>query len=70
MRNSYESFNRLYTIPREGGFPAELPLPIAAEGSYSPGGRQIAYVPFDHAFEIWKRYYGGAFISPSADGDA
>jgi tricorn protease len=59
MRNSYESFNRLYTISREGGFPAELPLPIAAEGSYSPDGRQIAYVPLDHAFEIWKRYRGG-----------
>jgi len=51
MRNSYESFNRLYTISREGRFPAELPLPVAAEGSYSPEGRQIAYVPLDHAFE-------------------
>jgi tricorn protease-like protein len=59
MRSSYESFNRLFTISREGGFPAELPLPIAAEGSYSPDGSQLAYVPLDHAFEIWKRYRGG-----------
>ena len=58
-RHSYESFNRLFTISREGGFPTELPLPIAAEGSYSPDGGQIAYVPLDHAFEIWKRYRGG-----------
>ena len=58
-RSSFESFNRLFTISRKGGFPAELPLPIAAEGSYSPDGSQLAYVPLDHAFEIWKRYRGG-----------
>jgi len=58
-RNSYENFSRLFTISREGGFPVELPLPIAAEGSYSPHGSQLAYVPLDHAFEIWKRYRGG-----------
>ena len=58
-RSSFESFNRLFTISRQGGFPAELPLPIAAEGSYSPDGSQLAYVPLDHAFEIWKRYRGG-----------
>ncbi len=58
-RNSTDTYSRLFTIPREGGFPTELPFPIAAEGSYSPDGKQIAYVPLDHAFEIWKRYRGG-----------
>ena len=58
-RSSFEGFNRLFTVSRQGGFPAELPLPIAAEGSYSPDGSQLAYVPLDHAFEIWKRYRGG-----------
>ena len=58
-RSSNETFSRLFTISREGGFPTELPLPIAAEGSYSPDGSQLAYVPLDHAFEIWKRYRGG-----------
>ena len=58
-RSSFENFSRLFTISREGGFPTELPLPIAAEGSYSPDGAQLAYVPLDHAFEIWKRYRGG-----------
>jgi tricorn protease len=58
-RSSFENFSRLFTISREGGFPLELPLPIAAEGSYSPDGSQLAYVPLDHAFEIWKRYRGG-----------
>jgi len=58
-RLSHDTFNRLFTISREGGFPVELPFPIAAEGSYSPDGSQLAYVPLDHAFEIWKRYRGG-----------
>jgi tricorn protease len=58
-RNSHSGFSQLFTISHEGGFPTELPLPIAAEGSYSPDGRELAYVPLDHAFEIWKRYRGG-----------
>jgi tricorn protease len=58
-RNSYSRFGRLFTIAATGGFPDELPLPIAAEGSYSPDASELAYVPLDHAFEIWKRYRGG-----------
>jgi tricorn protease len=53
------NYNRLYTISREGGFPTELPLPIAVEGSYSPDASRLAYVPLDHAFAAWKRYRGG-----------
>src|ERR1700722_4199276 len=49
----------LFTISAAGGLPEDLPLPIAAEGSYSPDGSELAYVPLDHAFEIWKRYRGG-----------
>src|ERR1700675_588039 len=70
-RNSHSGFSQLFTISREGGFPTELPLPIAAEGSYSPDGKELAYVPLDHAFEIWKRYRGGrtspVWISRLAD---
>src|SRR5215470_1579814 len=58
-RNSYSRFSQLFTVSRDGGFPTEIPLPIAAEGSYSPDGTELAYVPLDHAFEIWKRYRGG-----------
>jgi tricorn protease len=58
-RNSYSRFSQLFTISREGGFPTELPLPMGAEASYSPDGQELAYVPLDHAFEIWKRYRGG-----------
>ncbi len=49
----------LYTVPVEGGFPEELPLPIAVEGSYSPDGSHIAYVPLFQWQQAWKRYRGG-----------
>src|SRR5580658_6125183 len=58
-RDSYAGFTRLFTVARDGGFPAELPLPIGEEGSFSPDGSQIAYVPVNHAFHMWKRYRGG-----------
>ena len=50
---------RLYEVPVEGGFPTELPLPMAADASFSPDGSQIAYVPLESAFGAWKRYRGG-----------
>src|SRR5215472_9504141 len=55
-RASYSRFNQLFTVSREGGFPAQLPLPMGAEGAFSPDGTRIAYVPLDHAFSMWKRY--------------
>jgi tricorn protease len=58
-RRNKSDYSQLYTVSCQGGFPTELPLPIAAEGSYSPDGKDLAYVPLDHAFEIWKRYRGG-----------
>ncbi len=58
-RSSYSRFARLFTIPADGGFPAEVPLPMGYEGSYSPDGQRIAYVPLPRAFGAWKRYRGG-----------
>jgi tricorn protease len=66
-RNSFARFTRLFTIPAEGGFPAEVPLPLAEFGSYSPNGDQLAYVPYSNGGFIpipqfhmaWKRYRGG-----------
>jgi tricorn protease len=50
----------LYTLPVEGGgLPEELPLPIAVEGSYSPDGSHLAYVPLFQWQQAWKRYRGG-----------
>ena len=51
---------KLYTVPVEGGgLPEELPLPIAVEGSFSPDGSHLAYVPLFQWQEAWKRYRGG-----------
>jgi tricorn protease len=58
-RNSYTGFRRLFSIPVDGGFPAELPLPRADEGSLAPDGRHIAYVPVSQWQPAWKRYRGG-----------
>jgi len=49
----------LFTVPRDGGFPVQLPLFEAHSGSYSPDGTRIAYAPVPPAFTQWKRYRGG-----------
>jgi tricorn protease len=58
-RTSYSSFSRLFTVPAEGGFETQLLLDRAVEGSYSPDGSKIAYVPTDQWQKAWKRYRGG-----------
>jgi tricorn protease len=58
-RNSYHHFDRLFTVPVDGGFPSELPLPIAETGSFSSDGKHIAYVPHPKWQRAWKRYRGG-----------
>lgn len=60
-RASYAAFNRLFTIPVEGasGLADQLPLPVAQDGSLSPDGSHIAYVPNLKWQAAWKRYRGG-----------
>ncbi|BDC51168.1 tricorn protease [Bryobacterales bacterium F-183] len=50
---------RLFTVDLKGGFPTPVPLPIALSGSYSPDGKQLAYMPYERADDAWKRYRGG-----------
>jgi tricorn protease len=47
-RTSHARFIKLYTVPAGGGQPSELPLPMAEEGSFSPDGKMIAYVPLSN----------------------
>ncbi|MGE0130481.1 MAG: PDZ domain-containing protein [Blastocatellales bacterium] len=60
QRNSSSGrFARLFTMPVDGSFPAEVPLPMSYEGAYSPDGSHLAYVPLPRGFNAWKRYRGG-----------
>ncbi|EQD56020.1 peptidase S41, partial [mine drainage metagenome] len=58
-RYSYSDPDQLYTVPVTGGFPQELPLPMAEEGSYSADGTHLAYVPEFQWEPFWKDYKGG-----------
>ena len=58
--NSFRHYEfQLYTVPVEGGFPTELPIPIGAEASFSPDASHLAYVPHIQWQSAWKRYHGG-----------
>ena len=50
---------RLFTVSIKGGLPNDLPFPEGTDGSYSPDGTRIAYVPKTIWQEAWKRYRGG-----------
>lgn len=58
-RDAYADFGRLFTVPLEGGHPTPLPMWRAEEGSFSPDGSRIAYVPNMQWQKAWKRYRGG-----------
>ncbi len=58
-RASSNDPDKFFTIPVEGGFPTELPLPMADDGSFSPDGAKLAYVPAFQWQQAWKRYRGG-----------
>jgi tricorn protease len=58
-RYSYSDPDQLFTVPVDGGFPTELPLPSGEMGSYSTDGTQIAYVPGFQWEPYWKGYKGG-----------
>jgi len=58
-RETYADFTKFYTVPREGGVAEALPMWRAFDGTYSPDGTRIAYVPNFQWQPAWKRYRGG-----------
>jgi tricorn protease len=59
-RNTFtRRYNQLFTVPVEGGYETQLPIPNAYHASYSPDGTRIAYTPLSEPFRQWKNYRGG-----------
>ena len=58
-RQSHSDPDHLFTIAATGGFPKELPLPMAEDGSYSPDGTHLAYEPVFQWEPNWQHYHGG-----------
>ena len=58
-RYSFSDPDQLYTVGVTGGFPKQLPLSRAEDGSYSPDGTHLAYVPGFQWESFWKDYKGG-----------
>src|SRR5262245_45801196 len=52
-------YSQLFTVPVGGGMEESLPIPNAAEATYSPDGQRIAYNPIAGRFQQWKQYRGG-----------
>jgi tricorn protease len=52
-------YSQLWTAPAAGGVEERLPIPNAAQATYSPDGRYLAYNPIGRRFEQWKGYRGG-----------
>jgi len=52
-------YTQLWTVAVGGGPEQRLPIPNAAQATFSPDGRSLAYNPIGRAFEQWKGYRGG-----------
>jgi tricorn protease len=59
-RSASSDPDQLFTIPPRGGaMPTPVPLSMAEDGSYSPDGSRMAYVPNFQWEPFWKGYRGG-----------
>ena len=58
-REAYADFDRLYTVPVEGGPAEALPVWRGEDAAFSPDGTKLAYVPNMKWQNAWKRYRGG-----------
>jgi tricorn protease len=58
-RYSYSDPSQFFTVAISGGFPTELPLPMGDAGTFSPDGKEMAYLPLPQWEPDWKSYRGG-----------
>ena len=54
-----QRFDQFYLVASTGGMPEKLPVPYGEFASFSPDGREVAYVPQTQSNRTWKRYRGG-----------
>ncbi|MFI5077400.1 MAG: peptidase S41, partial [Vicinamibacteria bacterium] len=54
-----QRYNQFYLVAAKGGPAEKLPVPYGEFATYSPDGKQVAYLPQSQAFRTWKRYRGG-----------
>ncbi len=54
---------QMFTVSADGGVPKMLPFPMGTMASFSPDGKQLAYVPGYKWQDAWKRYRGGQAYS-------
>ena len=54
-----QRYNQFYLVAATGGPAEKLPVPYGEFATYSPDGKQVAYLPQSQAFRTWKRYRGG-----------
>jgi tricorn protease len=60
QRNVFTNrYHQLFTVPVTGGFPAQVEIPNAWNGAYSPDGKKMAYSPIAPRYGQWKHYRGG-----------
>lgn len=54
-----QRYNQFFLANATGGLPERMKVPYGEFGSFSPDGRQFAYLPHTQSFRTWKRYRGG-----------
>ena len=59
QRTTTRDLPKLFKVKVTGGFAEELPLPSGVAASYSPNGKELAYVPFSQSQPNWRKYRGG-----------
>lgn len=52
-------YAELFKVAATGGTPEKLPVPYGVNATFSPDGREMAYMPHSRDFRTWKRYAGG-----------
>jgi len=60
-RASHSFYDRLFTVPVDGGFEEPLPMPMAERGAYAADGGRMVYNPVRNLWteDTWRRYRGG-----------